>query len=354
MIGAEMAMEIRVLAKHGMGVREIARETGMSRNTVRRYLRDETAVRYKERPRRPAKLDPYKDYIAARLAAAAPEAIQANVLLDEIKTRGYAGGYTMVKAHVAALRVCTAPEPAIRFETIPGQQMQVDWAVIRRRGSQVGARLSVFVATLGWSRAAYVEFVTDERVETLIACHERAFLAFGGVPREVLYDNVRTVVTQRDAYGQGKHRLHAGFADFAGHCGFRPRLCRPYRAQTKGKVERFIRYLRGNFYVPFASRMAQEGLAVDAPAANAAVRRWLREVANARMHATTGAVPAERLEEERAALQPLPAPWEGTILREGFSASAVPPIPIVGFQHPLSVYEALMPVAGDIAGEARP
>jgi transposase len=232
MIGVEMAMEIRVLAKHGMGVREIAREVGMSRNTVRRYLRDEEAVRYKERPRRSAKLDPHKAYIAARLAAAAPETIQANVLLEEIRARGYAGGYTMVKAHVALLRARAAPEPVVRFETAPGQQMQVDWAVIRRRGSKAGARLSVFVATLGWSRAAYVEFVTDERVETLIACHERAFLAFGGVPREVLYDNVRTVVTQRDAYGQGKHRFHTGFADFAGHCGFRPRLCRPYRAQS--------------------------------------------------------------------------------------------------------------------------
>ncbi len=352
-----MAMEIRVLAKHGMGVREIAREVGMSRNTVRRYLRDEEAVRYKERPRRSAKLDPYRAYIAARLAAAAPETIQANVLLEEIRARGYAGGYTMVKAHVAALRERALPEPVVRFETAPGQQMQVDWAVIRRSGSRVGSRLSVFVATLGWSRAAYVEFVTDERARTLIACHERAFLAFGGVPREVLYDNVRTVVTQRDAYGQGKHRLHAGFADFAGHCGFRPRLCRPYRAQTKGKVERFIRYLRGSFYVPFASRMAQDGLVVDVPAANAAVRRWLREVANARVHATTDAVPAERLEEERSALQPVPAPWGGTILRGGpsvFAARvAIPPAPIVGFQHPLSVYEALMPFMGDTGREAR-
>lgn len=350
-----MAMEIRVLAKHGMGVREIAREVGMSRNTVRRYLRDAAAVRYKERPRRPSKLDPYEGYIAARLAAAAPETIQANVLLEEIRTRGYAGGYTMVKAHVAALRAQAVPEPVVRFETAPGQQMQVDWAVIRRSGSRVGSRLSVFVATLGWSRAAYVEFVTDERVETLIACHERAFLAFGGVPREVLYDNVRTVVTQRDAYGQGKHRFHGGFADFAGHSGFRPRLCRPYRAQTKGKVERFIRYLRGSFYVPFASRMVQDGLVVDAPAANAAVRRWMREVANARVHATTGAVPAERLEDERAALQPVPAPWGGTILRDGPPASVFRitalPLPIVGFQHPLSVYEALTPFMN---GEVRP
>ena len=173
----------------------------------------------------------------------------------------------------------------------------------------------------------------------LIACHERAFLAFGGVPREVLYDNVKTVVIDRDAYGPGWHRFHAGFLDFAGHCGFRPRLCRPYRAQTKGKVERFIRYVRASFYVPFASRLSQDGVTVDAAAANAAVRRWLREVANARVHATTKAVPAERLAIERETLQPIPTPYGGEIVRSNLHPA---PVPIVGLQHPLSIYDELM------------
>lgn len=168
--------------------------------------------------------------------------------------------------------------------------MQVDWATIRRGGD----RLSVFVATLGWSRVAYVEFVTDERLETLLSAHELAFLAFGGVPDEVLYDNMRTVVSQRDRYGPGKRRFQPGLLDFARHCGFRPKLCRPYRAQTKGKMERFNRYLRGSFWVSLTSQMAAEGVVVDAAAANLVAARWLREVANARTHATTGAVPAER------------------------------------------------------------
>ena len=185
----------------------------------------------------------------------------------ELRERGYAGGYTMLKLFVASLRPQEAAEPVIRFETAPGEQMQVDWAVIRRGEN----RLSVFVATLGWSRATYVEFVTDERVETLIEAHENAFLAFGGTPREVLYDNMRTVVLERHGYGRGRHRFHPGFLDFARHCGFRPRLCAPYRAQTKGKVERFIRYLRHSFYVPLASRLAQEGLIVDRETANLAV-----------------------------------------------------------------------------------
>ena len=179
MVGVEAALEIRVLHRHGKRIREIARETGVSRNTVRRYLREE-AARYKPRPSRSTKLDPFKAY-AERVGSAAPEWIPANVLLMELRERGYSGGYTMLKLFVASLRPQQSVEPVIRFETGPGEQMQVDWAVIRRGGN----RLSVFVATLGWSRAAYVEFVTDERVETLIEAHENAFLAFGGCPPKI-------------------------------------------------------------------------------------------------------------------------------------------------------------------------
>jgi transposase len=181
MVGVEAALEIPVLHRHGKSVREIAQETGVARNTMRRYLRDEEAARYKPRPPRSTKLDPFRAYITERLASAAPERIPASVLLMELRERGYSGGYTMLKLFVASLRPQQLVEPVIRFEICPGEQMQVDWAVIRR-GSN---RLSVFVGTLGWSRAAYVEFVTDERVETPIEAHEKAFLAFGGTPREV-------------------------------------------------------------------------------------------------------------------------------------------------------------------------
>ena len=349
MLGGELALEIRVLAKHGMGVREIAREAGVSRNTVRRYLRDPGAARYRARPPRPGKLAPFEGYIASRVASAAPERLEAAALLRELRERGYAGGYSILKEHVARLRPAPPPEPAVRFETAPGAQMQVDWATIRRGPD----RLSVFVATLGWSRAAYAEFVADERLETLLSCHERAFLAFGGVPREVLYDNMRTVVLERDRYGRGQHRFHPGFLDFAGHCGFRPRLCQPYRAQSKGKVERFIRYLRGGFWVPLASRMSAEGVVVDRAAANLAAGRWLREVANARTHATTGEVPALRLEAERGALLPVPPPYGGLALRPA-PTPPVPRAPIVGLQHPLAFYDALFAAPVAAVPEAAP
>src|SRR3954451_16126881 len=104
MVGAEMALEIRVLHRHGKGVREIARETGVSRNTVRRYLRDEEAARYKLRPPRPTELDPFKPYLIERVRAAAPERIPATVLLSELRERGYDGGYTMLKLFLASLR----------------------------------------------------------------------------------------------------------------------------------------------------------------------------------------------------------------------------------------------------------
>jgi transposase len=336
MLVAEEAVEIRVLKRQGKSIRGIARVLEVSRNTVRRYLRGAGQPRY-ERGQRPSKLDPYKHYLAERVEAAAPEWIPATVLLRELRARGYPGAISILKDHLAMLKPVAAPEPLIRFETEPGRQLQVDFATIRRGRD----RLSVFIATLGWSRAAYAEFVTDERLETLLGCHERAFYYFGGVPREVLYDNMRTVVTERDRYGPGLHRYNPTFLDFAHHHGFVPRLCRPYRAKTKGKVERFIRYLRASFFVPLASQLSPEGLMVDRDTANARVGAWLREVANARVHATTDEVPLVRLEQERERLQPILAPWPGAIQ----STRANRPVPLsCGYQHSLRVYEELIPV----------
>jgi transposase len=126
------------------------------------------------------------------------------------------------------------------------------------------------------------------------------------------------------------------FLDFAHHHGFVPRLCRPYRAKTKGKVERFIRYLRASFYVPLASQLNPEGLIVDRDTANARAGTWLLEVANARVHATTGEVPLVRLELERERLPPMPAPWPGLMIRPARSKRPLP-MPS-GYQHSLRVY----------------
>jgi len=331
MLKAEEQMELVVLRKHGESIRGLSRSAGRSRNTVRRYLRGGAdAAQRKPAPKRAEKLDPFKDYIVERLKAAAPERIPAAVLFREIKERGYWGGDTRVKEFVRSLAPMPAPEPLVRFETEPGHQMQADWASVGRgRG-----KLSVFIATLGFSRAAYGEFCDDERVE-----------AFAGVPKEVLYDNMKTVVIERNTYGKGAHRFHPGFLDYARHAGFLPRLCQPYRAKTKGKVERFIGYLKRSFWVPFAASMRQASLEPDKHSANAAVARWLREVANARVHGTTKEVPAERLMAEREKLQALAAPYRGRTVRSLTAVSSRKAVR--GYQHPLSVYQDLM--AGGLA-----
>jgi transposase len=247
-------------------------------------------------------------------------------------------------------------EPEVRFETAPGEQLQVDWVEFRKGADPLYA----FCATLGYSRAAYVEFVGDMKAQTLIDCHEHAFAAFGGVPRRVLYDNMKTVVLERDAYGDGEHRYHAGFLDYAKHSGFIIKLCRPYRAKTKGKVERFNGYLRRSFYVPLVSRLAPSGLKLDVVTANQKVMQWLSEVAHERIHGTTGIKPGERLKEEQSHLQPIPAPWRGAIAaarpqgKAIIAAAQAEPVaarPAVVMahieqatpeQHPLAVYGQLL------------
>ncbi|HUU73621.1 MAG TPA: IS21 family transposase [Burkholderiales bacterium] len=337
MLTLEEQMEITVLNKHGQSIHGIAKSLGVSRNTVRRYLREgEAASVRKPGPKRLEKLDAYKDYIAGRMKAAAPDLIPAVVLLREIQARGYDGGYTRLKVFVRGLRPVAKPDPVVRFETEPGQQMQADWATVGR-GSD---KLSVFIGTLGWSRAAYVEFCENEQLETLLDCHSNAFGFFPGVPHEILYDNMKTVVLERNAYGRNMHRFHPGFLDYARHAGFLPRLCRPYRAKTKGKVERFIGYLKRSFWIPFVASCRQAGVKPDKDAANAAVAIWLREVANARVHATTEEVPADRLIIERAKLQELPKPYKGRTAR---SMSVAPKPRAVGsYQHPLSTYDDLL------------
>jgi transposase len=336
MLTVEERMELDILKRHGTSIRALAKLTRRSRNTVRRYLRNgELPPTRKVPAARPEKLDPYKSYIVERMQAAQPDRIPATVLFREIQLRGYDGGMTRLRAFVSGLMPPPLPDPVVRFETEPGEQMQADWATVSDRG----AKLKVFIATLGWSRATYVEFCDDERVETLIACHEHAFMAFGGVPREVLYDNMKTVVLERNTYGRGAHRFHPAFLDYIRHAGSMPRLCQPYRAQTKGKVERFIGYLKRSFWVPFVATQRQAGVRPDKHSANAAVARWLREVANARLHATINEVPAERLVLEQLALQPIPLLYRGRSAREVF---AVPERKVImGYQHPLSVYDDL-------------
>lgn len=334
-----------------MSLRRIAQAVGCAVNTVRSHLAAPGFPRYERQVKRPTKLAPFEAYLRERQSAAHPHWIPATVLMREIVARGYRGGSSQLRAFMRTLRPVQSPDPVVRFETPPGGQMQVDWVEFRKGADPLYA----FCATLGFSRMSHVEFVTDMKVSTLIGCHARAFEAFGGVPHQALYDNMKTVVLERDARGEGAHQYHAGFLDYARHCGFTIKLCRPYRARTKGKVERFNGYLRRSFYVPLVAQLKQGGLVLDAATANAAVRRWQDEVANVRVHGTTGVPPIERIVEERAALQPLAPPWRGDIggarpQREAPNATPnARPVVVLEHiestqptQHPLAVYDRLL------------
>ena len=301
MLPEESILEIHILSRrHGMGIRAIAAELGISRNTVRRYLRGEgpTPAPSGHGPGRPRSLERFEQYLIERVATAVPHRIPATVLTREISAMGYTGSERTVRRFVAPLYEGAPPEPPVRYESAPGHQTQMDWGEYRLGGRKIYC----FVGLLGYSRHLYFEYVSSMKSATLIGCHERMFADFGGVTREVLYDNMRTVVSRRDAYGQGAHRFQDDLLALARRHGYRPRLCRPYRPQTKGKVERSIHYIANSFFHPLITRLAMEDVVPDLERLNAEATLWRQGVANVRVHGTTGERPAERLVEERAHL----------------------------------------------------
>ena len=282
--------------RKGVSISEIARQTGRDRKTIRKAVKGSLqAAKRKTRrsPKRERKLSPYEGYLKARMGEGV---YNTRKLLRELRERGYTGGLTQLIVYVQPYRP-KHDEPAVmRFETEPGQQAQVDWGSfgdIDYEGRQ--RKLYVFVMTLCWSRAMYVEFTVSGTTDWFIRCHQHAFEYFGGVPREVLHDNLKNAVISRDR--QGRIIWNERYLDFATTTGFVPRACRPYRAQTKGKVERSIGYVRQNFWCGLHF--------VDLDDLNRQALRWVNDTANPRVHGTTGEVPFDRLPHE--GLQALPA-----------------------------------------------
>jgi transposase len=287
------------LHRQGLSVSAIARRLGTDRKTVRKYIaRGLEPPLYGPRQPRPRALDPFLSYLRARITAY-PD-LTGKRLWRELKERGYQGCYSQV---TDALRDLRPPIPLgfeRRFETPPGQQAQVDFAYFQVTFTDEPGLTRIvwlFSLVLGHSRLIWARFVLHQDLQAVLRCHMAAFEALGGVPREILYDRMKTVVVGED--DQGHIVYNRSLLDLARHYGFHPRACKPYRAKTKGKVERPFRYVREDFFLGSTFRNLDD--------LNLQLRHWLDKVANPRVHATTGRVVEEAFAEERLQLQPLPS-----------------------------------------------
>jgi transposase len=233
--------EIEQLKQQGLSIKAISQLTGWDRKTIRKYLVQPVAVPvYGPRQPRASKLDGFKPYLEERLQAGV---WNGRVLLRELRGRGYGGGYTILTDWLRPQREAARVVAVRRFETPAGRQGQVDWGQLGTIDMDGQPRkLWAFTFTLGYSRALMAEATLDQKLGTLLRMHEEAFRQLGGVPEEILYDRMKTVWLKTDE--RGEIVWHPVFWDLAGYWGFRPRLCRPYRAQTKGKIESGVKYVR--------------------------------------------------------------------------------------------------------------
>ena len=289
-------MDFHILRQQGLSIHKIAALRGVSRNRVRRALRSPAPPTGHRRRPKAVQLEPFKAQIAAWLSDEVTSRWTAERIFDELQERGYSGGRTVVKDYVRAQRPRRPAMGEARFYVKPGQQMQVDWADMGVECiGGVQRKVYAFVAIMAWSRALFVCFTTDMQLLTWLNCHRRAFDFFGGVPSEVLIDNLKTGVLSRAG---GTVRWHPSYESLAVGYGFRPIAHFPMRPKTKGRVERIVRFVRERFFVGRTAALDLEEFNLDA-------LRWLHERANRRVHRVTRERPCDRFSVERNALQAL-------------------------------------------------
>jgi transposase len=296
MITPEIRAEIRRLfyAEHWT-VGTIAAELGVHHDAVEHAIESHRFIRTGAQVR-PSMVDPFRDFIAATLKEY--PRLRATRLHEMLKTRGFDGSIWPVRRYVRIVRPASAQEAYLRLETLPGEQAQVDWGCFGK--IQIGnamRSLSCFVLVLSWSRGLYARFALDQTLESFLLGHVEAFSAIGGVPRQILYDNLKSVVLER----HGDHiRFHPRLLEFAGHYHFAPKPCARFRGNEKGKVERKISFLRHSFFA--ARRFSSvEDL-------NAQLARWIDDIAHERPVPGDGSgrLVKDALGEECARLLPLP------------------------------------------------
>jgi len=278
---------IREMHRNGMSISEISRRLGIDRKTVRKYLKSDNVPKYTNTRERSSKIEPFLPTVKELISKYNLSAVRIH---EDLVRRGFNGSYSLVKRYARLYRNDRALKAVYRFETKPGEQSQVDFGefgYIEMDGKRM--KLYAFSMILGYSRMRYVEFTTDISTANVIKMHINAFNYFGGYTSTILYDNLKQVVTERKI-PSSKSNFNKRFMDFAEHYGFYPRLCYPYRAQTKGKIENTIKFIRNNFFAgrEFSSLQDLNNLAAE----------WLKKV-NSSIHRTTGRIPLEMLNEEK-------------------------------------------------------
>jgi len=294
MISYTVFCQLRELAdqKH-LTVTQIAQELGMDPRTVALWVARPTYQQRRSVPR-PSKLDPFKGQIVTMLER---HRYTAQQVLQEIKTQGYAGGYSILKEFVRLVRPVRKPA-FLMLEFAAAECAQVDWG---SHGSiTVGStrrRLSFFVMVLCYSRMIYLEFTLSQGMEQFLSCHRHALEFLGGVPAKIMIDNLKTGVLE---HPPGlPPRFHPRYLDFAAHYGFSPVACQVRKGNEKGRVENGVGYVKKNFL---------NGLDIPSfSALNPAARQWMDTVANVRLHGETHCKPLERFAQEKPLLRPLPA-----------------------------------------------
>ena len=290
-MNGDLWMNIRNDKLKGMSYSDIGRKYNIDRRTAKKYCESDVKPKYTYKRPKHKIMEDYADYVAELLSEAPYSATRIKELIEEhynIKIN-----YTSVQRYVKGVKSELNKKATVRFETMPGLQGQVDWGffenytVITEYGEV--KKLYCFLMILGYSRMRYIEFVTDMTTETLIKCHLNAFDYFGGYPNEILYDNMKQVVIKR-LLKRSESELNKAFEDFAGFFKFKPILCRPYRGQTKGKVERTVRYVRENFMVGIKYK--------DLKDLNDKALKWCEKI-NSKNHSTTNEIPRVRLIEEK-------------------------------------------------------
>ncbi len=284
---------IMTLKRAGYGTKTIAKELGISKTTVKRYVHCGGWIDYKS-PERPCALRGLEDWLRDQMGR---HGNNAEVVRQELeREKGITVSLRTIERAVRGFRTRARAEATatIRYETAPAQQMQIDFG--ERHVVIAGERTKVyfFVATLGYSRRNYVRAFTDQRVDSWFAGMESAFRHFGGITETVLLDNPKALVKSHDVRTR-EVTFSDRFKAFAAHWGFRPQACAPYRARTKGKDERGVGYVKRNAIAgrEFASWGDMEGH----------LEYWMREVADRRIHGTTEERPIDRFERERNCLR---------------------------------------------------